>query len=115
MDNRIKANRARWAAELLSGEYTQGKRDIFPSENTYCCLGVAQMVFDKPKNKRKYGGYLISSRACERLGLDRKLLQSFSAANDAYGVTFDDIAEAIIESLGNEELLVSRLKVLAYR
>lgn len=36
----------KWVDALRSDEYTQGKRYLRTLDNTYCCLGVANSIFD---------------------------------------------------------------------
>ena len=41
MNDNAKTLRLQWTAALRSGKYTQGSRYLHPSEDTFCCLGVA--------------------------------------------------------------------------
>ncbi len=36
-----KAVKSKWIKALTSGEYKQGRGSLMPSQDTYCCLGVA--------------------------------------------------------------------------
>jgi hypothetical protein len=36
--------KAKWCAALRSGKYKQGERFLRPTEDTYCCLGVAAVL-----------------------------------------------------------------------
>lgn len=42
----MNALQAKWIEELRSGRLVQGVGGLRPSENTYCCLGVACQVYD---------------------------------------------------------------------
>lgn len=36
-----------WLIALRSGEYNQGKHNLKPAENTYCCLGVLCLIYGR--------------------------------------------------------------------
>jgi hypothetical protein len=43
----LNANARKWIAALESGEYEQGMNFLMTTDNKYCCLGVACMIYNK--------------------------------------------------------------------
>src|SRR5258708_2356684 len=85
-----------WVKALRSGEYRQGNFMLRPTDDTYCCLGVACEVAQLPY--RANAGALPDEVA-EYYGLDNDPLLTSRytcvAANDPGGWSFKRIATAI--------------------
>jgi hypothetical protein len=115
--------RSLWVKALRSGKYKQGQQAL-RSGDLYCCLGVACEVYRKlyPLKRRKADGSVIYSYDKEVGTLPLKVAQwldigisgrfedvrteyqcrlsgSLVGCNDAFGLTFDEIAN-IIENDG---------------
>ncbi len=76
-------NRFLWAEALESGEYEQARRDLSvvstEGEVAYCCLGVAQEVFDPE-------GWVIGRDAWEDRDVIRTALDISPKVKDALGL-----------------------------
>ena len=113
-------NRRKWVEALRSGDYQQGRRSLRPTNDTYCCLGVACDVLSNENqgweaNQGEFWFYRsdgslvareLPSEVRDMLGLqtavgnmtklDWRLGKSLASMNDE-GSTFEEIAD-IIES-----------------
>lgn len=123
----------RWLDALRSGDYVQGRNALRRANNTFCCLGVAcdvlfpnrwkldpseVYVFTSMNGEVMWGtlsheliGALALSFAGSRLdGKDHAFTDSWAistltAANDDYGKTFNEIADAVEAYYKEHELL----------
>lgn len=96
----------KWANALRSGKYKQ-TTGVLQDHLGYCCLGVACDIFIPAKEQlRDDNNYLEGGLPRHQVSvpewlrdintdLERKLGTSFSAANDSYGYSFDEIADII--------------------
>lgn len=91
----------KWLTALRSGEYEQGREQLYTaSDNTYCCLGVACHLIN-PEIIRDFGGYGFPSAIPESrhselpdILLEDYFTEEVAAINDS-GVTFEHIADWI--------------------
>ena len=105
------ANRAALVEALRSGKYKQGKEQLRPSEDEYCCLGVACDIsglgnWNANLSERRYiieavqwSTFTLPPLVQDWLGFDSALgdmneNDTLSAMNDA-GSTFNEIADII--------------------
>lgn len=81
-----------WVAALRSGEYKQGKYDLYtPKTNSYCCLGVAAKVVGATiEQMLKGGGYIEAEKQLAMFETE-----AFWRMNDDQGLTFEQIADRI--------------------
>lgn len=52
----------RWVEALRSGKYEQGRAELHPGENSYCCLGVLCDLYRVEQGKGQWDG---ASGYCE--------------------------------------------------
>ena len=103
-------NVRRWVKELESGEYRQAKkqlaRRLSPTEKGYCCLGVANKIFNMGQIDYSGGicfrdfksltqGYTISGPGFENLGLTWEFQIYLQNLNDKGKKPFSYIANRI--------------------
>lgn len=116
--------KAKWVTALRSGEYQQGRVHLRDGDNNFCCLGVlcdiavkerepifVQLVSDDIGRRYKYNdiGGSLPDEVSLWAGLvsDEDTLvhdpvvggEPLSIQNDAYRLTFDEIADLIEEEL----------------
>lgn len=96
------ANRDKWIAALLSGEYEQGKNALQFKEK-FCCLGVYAEVLGLPKRKLPDGHVVYKIGECDGIstippdgmgGLSYEECNILADKNDD-GMTFSEIARYI--------------------
>jgi hypothetical protein len=96
--------KAKWIAALRSGEYKQGRHELYDNVNkTYCCLGVACMIAGaKPNNSgyiASYGGMKGITKVPVLLrGDNGYAVDNLVGMNDR-GKSFFEIAKWIEENL----------------
>ena len=102
-ENLCLLNRQKWVKALRSGKYKQGKGYLHHADK-YCCLGVAQDLYNKehPKNKLKFrssygGSYLgiLDLKVKVWLGIDEQIVGRLIAMNDSLSYSFHKIAKEI--------------------
>ena len=93
-----------WVAALRSGEYAQGCKALHPSEDEYCCLGVAHDLLVKRgeagwvRDPGEGGVHVVDQYLPDDeaalFGLKRSQMEYLAKANDA-GESFASIADRI--------------------
>lgn len=105
----ITERRKTWIAALRSGKYKQGRGLLRPSEDTYCCLGVACKCqgIEVDEEIPGYDGYTIESGTdyenrtfALNLGLNPFLIQELVEMNDIEEASFDEIADFLEREWG---------------
>jgi hypothetical protein len=95
----------KWVAALRSKKYKQGRAELYDTiEDTYCCLGVAEIVAGNTRDKIAGLAFPRASIGCRspRLlhvdGLGRHIAIELSALNDE-DIPFEVIAGLVQENL----------------
>lgn len=84
--------KAKWIKALRSGRYKQGKAELHPTEDTYCCLGVLCKVARIEKSRWEGCGGLWDSLNSE-LGVSCARESRLTKMNDSDGWSFKQIAD----------------------
>lgn len=110
--NKSPVRLAKWVEALQSGEYKQGRESLYNDQDcTYCCLGVAERVING--NTQGNMGYLdYPSELKRHATFDGMLLEdmetdcgvSFAGLNDAFGLTFNQIANLLLGKKVRKEI-----------
>lgn len=110
-ENKIQENKlpaefkVKWLAALRSGEYKQGKSQLYNrAQDTYCCLGVACRI-SAPDKEIPMSGYILQVFADYEnvpsiiVGASSKsIVSTLTYMNDS-GKTFEEIADWIETNL----------------
>ena len=87
----------KWVKALLSGDYAQGRRQLYDKKSdTHCCLGVLARVMGYSDDQLD-GRAMLSS--LEEVPLSKKMEVEFVYMNDGHEMPFDLIAGFINEYL----------------
>lgn len=113
MTNEQRENLEKWLVALRSGEYKQGKGQLFDeSENAYCCMGVACVVLGLKQKEESFeiekdiwDSAAISTATMEdHFGIsDEDLPPELAIYNDINEWTFEQIADFIEENYLSSE------------
>lgn len=90
--------KVKWLEALRSGKYKQRRRKLKDNTSnppTYCCLGVLCEVMEVESKSKGYPDDEILMKA----GLDTDDARDLARWNDAYGRTFEELAEYIEKNL----------------
>lgn len=102
-ENLCLLNRQKWIKALRSGKYKQGKGYLHHADK-YCCLGVAQDLYNKafPKKKIPFrspfsGSYatILPHKVKIWLGITDSFVGYLIHMNDTLGYSFHKIAKEI--------------------
>lgn len=74
--------KAKWVAALRSGKYQQGTRELRPTDDHFCCLGVLCDIYNKERQE-------VIGRDKEVIGRDLWESKAFLQDSDATGYAFN--------------------------